>query len=136
MRAIKFLKYCIGRPLICVTKGFPLRMIFCDVVLEEIPRSTIFGHPYGITISDGVVMGEECVLASNVTIGRRKNTIERRPIIGNGVKIGSGAIILGSVTIGDNAVIAAGAIVLTDVPADTTYISHMIYTMRPRREIP
>lgn len=100
-------------------------MLLCDVNFKEIPASTRFGHPYGITIWEGVKLGENCNILSNVTIGRRRIESERRAVIGNNVEIGTGAIILGPVRIGDNAIIAAGAIVLNDVPANTTYISRI-----------
>jgi serine acetyltransferase len=109
----------------CARKGFPLRLALCDVPVWDIPASTVFGHPYGITINEGTVVGENCVILSNVTIGHRRFELERA-VIGNNVWIGSGAIILGPVHIGDGAIIAAGAMVLEDVPEGATYISKRV----------
>jgi serine acetyltransferase len=109
----------------CIVKRFPLRLLLCDVNCREIPGSTWFGHPYGLTIRDGTRIGENCTFASNVTIGQ-KTIEEERAVIGNNVQFGAGAIILGPVRIGDNAIIAAGSIVLTDVPPNATYISKRI----------
>ncbi|MDD4496917.1 MAG: DapH/DapD/GlmU-related protein [Methanosarcinaceae archaeon] len=106
----------------CLKKGFPLRMILCDVDLREIPKSTNFGHPIGIVIRGGTVIGENCVIRQNVTIGQ-KNREDESAVIGNKVDIGAGAIILGPVNIGDDCIIAAGAIVLESVPPRSTYYS-------------
>ncbi len=113
----------------CIHKRFPLRLLLCDVNCRELPGSTKFGHPYGITIRDGTRIGDNCTFRSNITIGQ-KATEERRAVIGNNVQIGAGAIILGPVHIGDNAVIAAGSIVLTDVPSNMTYISKHQVTLK------
>ena len=45
------------------------------------------------------------------------------PLIGNNVRIGTGAVVLGPITIGDNVNIGAGAIVMKDVPSNTTVVS-------------
>ena len=129
MTILDFMRYHIINSAInaywCVKKRFPLRLLLCDVNCREIPESTWFGHPYGITIRDGTRFGKNCTVRSNITIGQ-KSTEEERAIIGNNVQIGAGAIILGPVHIGDNAIIAAGSVVLTDVPPNTTYISKHI----------
>jgi serine acetyltransferase len=126
MAVLDFIRYHIIDPTIntcwCIYKRFPLRLLLCDVNCREVPRSTKFGHPYGITIRDGTRIGDNCTFRSNITIGQ-KATEEERAVIGNNVYIGAGAIILGPVHIGDNVIIAAGSVVLTDVPSNTTYIS-------------
>jgi len=56
----------------CVRKGFPLRSLFCcDLNYHILPRSTVIPHPYGITIGYGTVIGEDCCIAPNVTIGAK-----------------------------------------------------------------
>jgi serine O-acetyltransferase len=92
---------------------------------KNIPRSTRFAHPYGIAIAVKTVIGEQCDIRQNVTIGTRthKFTSDQEPVIGNHVFIGAGSMILGPVTIGDHAIIAAGAVVLEDVPPGTVYIT-------------
>ena len=110
----------------CVRRGFPWRLALCDVPVEKIPRSTSFGHPYGITMRDDVVFGENCRVYQNVTIGHKYIDMSRstgRIVIGNNVILYANAIIIGDVCIGDNAVIAAGALVLEDLPANSVYIS-------------
>ena len=77
----------------------------------------------GITIGDDVMIGPKVNLISAghpLSPSERRNGIVAKPIIiGNNVWIGAAATILAGVTIGENAVIAAGAVVSRDVPADT-----------------
>ncbi|MDE6709634.1 MAG: sugar O-acetyltransferase [Oscillospiraceae bacterium] len=76
----------------------------------------------GITIGDGVLIGHQAVLATlnhDLDPNNRQSMIPKPIVIGNNVWIGSHATILGGVTIGDNAVIAAGAVVTKDVPENT-----------------
>ena len=77
----------------------------------------IFPHPVGIVISRYVKVGRGCVFYQNVTVGVRrypcdgKTEPEEYPQIGNNVIVYSGAVIVGPVKIGDNAVIGANAVV-------------------------
>ena len=76
----------------------------------------------GITIGDGVLIGHQVVLATLDHVldpDKRQSIIPRPIVIGNNVWIGSHSTILGGVTVGDNAVIAAGAVVTKDVPPNT-----------------
>lgn len=76
----------------------------------------------GITIGDDVLLGHNVVLATlNHTVepARRKDMTPAAIVIGKNVWIGSNTTILPGVTIGDNAIVAAGAVVTKDVPANT-----------------
>lgn len=73
---------------------------------------------HGIHISKDAILGKNCIIYQNVTIGN----YEGIPCIGDNVLIGANAIVLGSVTIGNNAKIGAGAIVVSDVPAGATAV--------------
>jgi len=110
----------------CLRKRFPLRILLCDVVLRDIPASTVFGHPYGVAIAAPVRLGENCVILQNVTIGHRRvfDGTEPGARIGNNVRICAGAIILGPVAVGDGAIIGAGAVVLEDVPAGAVAVGN------------
>ena len=87
----------------------------CDIG-TPLPESVFLPHPFGIVITSGTEFGEDVVICHQVTIGNR-NAIMAAPRIGNRVYIGAGAKILGPVTIGDNAMIGADAVVAKDVPA-------------------
>lgn len=77
----------------------------------------------------GVVIGETAELGSNVTLyqgvvlgGTGKESGKRHPTIGNNVVIATGAAVLGSFTVGDNARIGAGSVVLREVPPNSTVV--------------
>lgn len=73
-------------------------------------------HFGGIIISGDTVIGDDVVVRNGVTIGLRHTGKPGAPRIGNRVDIGAGAKILGTITVGDDAVIGANAVVLQDVP--------------------
>ena len=88
-----------------------------------IGKGTVFCHfGLGVVLHNRTVIGENCKIYQNVTIGSR-NSIGP-PIIGNNVLIGAGSIILGKITIGDGAQIGAGSVVLKDVPPGTTVVGN------------
>ena len=72
-------------------------------------------HPIGIVIHRRAVVGENCMIMHNVTLGTR-GPGSGVPTLGRGVDVGPGAQILGAVTIGDGAQIGANAVVTRDVP--------------------
>lgn len=78
-------------------------------------------HGLGFVVGETCVIGEDVSIWHNVTLGSSLNGHDgkRHPTIGDGAVIGAGAIILGNVTVGAGANVAAGAIVVTDVPART-----------------
>ena len=108
---------------LCITKhGFNWRLLLCHVDLRDIPASTCLGHAIGIVIRRGTIIGENCLIHQNVTIGQ-KNDEEVQIRIGNNVNIGAHAIIVGGVSIGDNSIIGAGAFVDKDIPPNSIVIS-------------
>ena len=83
----------------------------------EIGEGSIFAYKgMGCVIHARAVIGENCLIGTNVTIGGRSGHYEV-PVIGNNVEISTGAKVLGPIRIGDNAIIGANAVVITDVPA-------------------
>ena len=88
-----------------------------------LPESVIVGrrlsieHFGSIIIHGKAVIGDDCVLRQGVTIGNLDAVRNAAPRLGNRVQVGAGAKIIGGVTIGDDAVIGANAVVLQDVPA-------------------
>ena len=95
----------------------------------EIHPAVKIGKRFFIDHGTGVVIGETCVIGDDVTIyqgvtlgGTGKDTGKRHPTIGNNVMIGAGAKVLGPLNIGDNSKIASGAVVLNDIPPDSTAV--------------
>lgn len=78
-------------------------------------------HSGNIKIHPGTVIGDRVGIMHDVTLGTTPER-EGAPRIGNDVFIGAGAKILGPVTIGDRARVAANSLVIADVPPDTTAI--------------
>lgn len=96
--------------------------------IEIHPGATI-GHGLFIDHGMGVVIGETTEIGDNVTIyqgvtlgGTGKDVGKRHPTIGNNVMIGSGAKVLGPFKVGDNSKIAANAVVLSEVPPNSTCV--------------
>ena len=96
--------------------------------IEIHPAATI-GRRFFIDHGTGVVIGETAVIGDDVTIyqgvtlgGTGKDTGKRHPTIGNRVMIGSGAKVLGPFTVGDDCRIAAGAVVLNEIPPNSTAV--------------
>ena len=78
-------------------------------------------HATGIVIGETAVIGDNCSLLHGVTLGGTGNERgDRHPKIGSGVMMGSGAKILGNIKVGDCVRVAAGSVVLHDVPPRRT----------------
>lgn len=97
-----------------------------------IGRGLLIDHGMGVVIGETAVVGDNCTIYQGVTLGGTgKHTGKRHPTIGNNVMVGSGAKVLGPFTVGDNAKIAAGAVVLDTVPENATAVgvpARIIYT--------
>jgi serine O-acetyltransferase len=88
----------------------------CEVAVGKNFRIDHFG---GIIISGFASFGDNCVIRDGVTVGLRRVDDPVAPQIGNNVDIGTGAKVLGDITIGDDVVIGANAVVLVDVPSNS-----------------
>ncbi len=86
-----------------------------------IGRGIMFDHATGIVIGETAVIGDNCSMLHGVTLGGTGNERgDRHPKIGRGVMMGAGAKILGNIKVGDCARVAAGSVVLNDVPSRRT----------------
>jgi serine O-acetyltransferase len=84
-------------------------------------KGVMLDHATGIVIGETAVVGDNCSMLHGVTLGGTGNEKgDRHPKIGCGVMMGSGAKILGNIKIGDCVRIAAGSVVLNDVPPRRT----------------
>ncbi len=87
----------------------------------RIGRGIMIDHAHSIVIGETAVVGDNVSMLHSVTLGGTgKEEEDRHPKIGNGVLIGAGAKVLGNITVGDCSRIAAGSVVLQDVPACKT----------------
>lgn len=89
----------------------------------KIGRRFVIDHGMGIVIGETAEIGDDCLIYHGVTLGGTgKDKGKRHPTLGNNVLVGNGARILGPFTVGDNARIAAGSVVLSEVPPDSTAV--------------
>lgn len=88
-----------------------------------IGKGLFIDHGMGVVIGETTIIGDNCTLFQNVTLGGTgKDQGKRHPTLGNNVLVGAGAKVLGPFKVGDNARIAAGAVVLDEVPPDSTAV--------------
>lgn len=89
----------------------------------QIGKRFFIDHGTGVVIGETTVIGDDVTIYQGVTLGGTgKDTGKRHPTIGNNVMIGAGAKVLGPLVIGDNSKIASGAVVLNDIPPDSTAV--------------
>lgn len=89
----------------------------------EIAGGFFIDHGMGVVIGETAVIGENCTLFQGVTLGGTgKEQGKRHPTLGKNVVIGAGAKVLGNITIGDGSYVGANAVVLKDVPPDSTVV--------------
>lgn len=98
-------------------------------------------HGMGVVIGETTEIGNNVTLYHDVTLGGRKLYDEngkklqkRHPTIGNNVTIGSGAQILGPIVLGDNVKIGSNAIVIKDIPANSTVVNTPAYIVQKSHE--
>lgn len=89
----------------------------------KIGKGLVIDHGMGVVIGETTIIGDNCTIYQNVTLGGTgKDQGKRHPTLGNNVLVGSGAKVLGPFKVGNNARIAAGAVVLSEVPDDSTAV--------------
>ncbi len=88
-----------------------------------IGKGLFIDHGTGVVIGETAEIGDNCTIYQGVTLGGTgKHTGKRHPTLGNNVMVGAGAKVLGPFKVGDGAKIAAGAVVLHEVPENTTAV--------------
>jgi len=87
----------------------------------RIGKGILIDHGTSVVIGETAVVGDDVSMLHEVTLGGTgKESGDRHPKVGHGVMIGAGAKILGNIRIGDGSKIAAGSVVLNEVPPHTT----------------
>jgi serine O-acetyltransferase len=88
-----------------------------------IGRRCFIDHGMGVVVGETTEIGDDVLLYQGVTLGGTgKEKGKRHPTIGNNVVIGTGAKILGNITIGDHTKIGAGSVVIRSVPDHSTVV--------------
>lgn len=88
-----------------------------------IGRRFFIDHGMGVVIGETAEVGDDVMLYHGVTLGgRTRDSGKRHPTLGDGVAVGSGAKILGPITIGAGSVVGANAVVTKDAPADSVLV--------------
>ncbi|MCI4671337.1 MAG: serine acetyltransferase [Bacteroidia bacterium] len=108
--------------------GFICRRIYkrvCQKYHVDLPVKTKVGkgliiyHCYGLVVHEKAVIGDNCMLAHQVTLAFEKGAA---PVIGNQVRIAPGAKVVGGVSVGDNVVVGTNAVVVKDVPSNAVTV--------------
>jgi serine O-acetyltransferase len=120
---------------------YKILKVFSEMVTSiELPcearvgRRLIIEHAFDVVVSGDAVLGDDVILRNGVTIGLRHRLERGSPVIGNRCDIGTGAKILGPITIGDDVAIGANAVVITDVPSNSIAVG-VPAKIRPRKPV-
>jgi serine O-acetyltransferase len=85
----------------------------------------IFDHATGIVIGETAVVGSQCTIFHQVTLGSSggpTNGARRHPVVGDGCVLGSGCKVLGAITLGDRVKVGGNSVVVSDVPSGTVAV--------------
>jgi len=89
----------------------------------KIGKGLFIDHGMGVIIGETAEIGDNCTIYQGVTLGGTgKDVGKRHPTLGNNVLVGAGAKVLGPFKVGDNSKIAANAVVLSEVPENSTCV--------------
>lgn len=101
-----------------------------------IGRRFFIDHGMGVVIGETATIGDDVILYQGVTLGGTgKARGKRHPTIGNHVVVGTGAKVLGDITLGDNVKVGAGSVVVHSVPGDSTVVGIPGRIVRTRGQI-
>lgn len=99
-----------------------------------IGRRFFIDHGMGVVIGETAVIGDDVMIYHAVTLGGKGNgSGKRHPTLENDVIVGAGAQVLGDITVGARSVIGANAVVVRDVPADSTAVGIPATARQSRR---
>ena len=116
----------------------PVRLIYpgqmMSISCPEVGEGLVIQHGFGTRIGCSR-MGRDCQVWQGVTIGKSRSGLEEpRPVIGDNVRIYANALVLGGITIGDNAVIGAASVVLKSVPPNCTVVGNPARIVKQRQD--
>ena len=88
-----------------------------------IGNGVFIDHGMGVVIGETAEVGDDCTIYHGVTLGGTSlQRTKRHPTLGRGVIVGSGAAVLGAITLGDHSRVGANSVVVKDVPAGATVV--------------
>lgn len=104
-----------------IVQRWMLRSCFCDISCSaEIGAGLLITHTIGLVIGGGTRLGKNCDVRQNVTLGGNFSKTDEhgrtQPWVGDNVSVGAGAVVIGPIRVGSNAVIGANSVVTRDVP--------------------
>ena len=86
-------------------------------------RRIFIDHGMGVVVGETAVIGDDCLIYKGVVLGGTTlERTDRHPKLGRGVVVGSNACVLGSIHIGDGALVGSGSVVIRDVPDASTVV--------------
>lgn len=101
----------------------------------KLGRGILIDHGSGVVIGETAEVGDNCTIYQGVTLGGTgKDKGKRHPTIGSNVLIGSGAKVLGPLTVADNCKIASNAVLLKDLEENTTAVGVPARTVKKTGE--
>jgi serine O-acetyltransferase len=123
----------LSHPLYCIRLKFLARLVsqvsrfFTGIEIHpgaKIGKGFFIDHGSAIVIGETAIIGSNCTIFHNVTIGGTgKHKGKRHPTIGNNVLIGTGATLLGPITVGDNVNVGAESVVIMhEIPSNCTVV--------------
>lgn len=86
----------------------------------------------GVVIHSNTIIGDNCLVAQNVTIGRNFGD-KKVPVIGNDVYIGTGSVVFGEITIGNNVIIGSNSVVNKNIPDNCTVVGNPMRIIKINR---
>ena len=103
-----------------------LARIFTGIEIHpgaQIGRRFFIDHGMGVVIGETAIIGDDCTLYHGVTLGGTTwKKGKRHPTLKDNVVIGAGAKVLGPITLGNNSKVGSNAVVVTDIPNDSTAV--------------
>lgn len=89
----------------------------------EIGKDFFIDHGAGVVIGETTEIGDNCTIYQGVVLGGTSiDPVKRHPTLGNNIVVGTGAKLLGPITIGDNVKIGANSVVIQDVPPNSVVV--------------
>jgi serine O-acetyltransferase len=99
----------------------------------KIGKRLVIDHGMGVVIGETAEIGNDCIIFHGVTLGGIKfSPTKRHPTVGNQVLIGTGAKVLGPLSLGDGSRIGANSVVTKDVPAGATVVGNPAQILSPK----